>query len=583
MTLQKFKLDQVIANPYQPRLSEDEEHILSLAKNIAVNTMLQHPVGRMSPDPDKQGSAELAFGHNRLASHKRIFSATPEELAEWGKTFETPEQLNGFYEYFSTIEINILPLTDEEMFQYAVSENQDRKDLTPVEEAIAMHTYRDHFKKTSKEIGVLFHASDSAVRNKMRLLDLPENLRSKVGHGVSEGVARELLVAVDLPECVKEQKLFHPSGDWREQCSLLEYFEKKFAQDGALMLSDVQSKIEEATNRSSTDMAQKPWKNDELLTHRDNNPLPLCKGCSKMLTRDKKVLCLDKACYSKKLSAFQYAYLLKASLLIGVPVCEEDREDREHHTSFDYDETHVLDSLRKKGGCENLRLIYSPSYYGKEQAKITNLVEEGFPDARIVCMKRNGSCTCIKAAKARVDIASGEGEQVSEADRKEMRRQIAEQKKNNKELCEKMTLDGISSIVNGLKAGRISVIRWYCMVNDYQLTTFWRDIDPAKVITLEETYPGAVSIALRSKLYSEEPKDVLRIINQNLKEAGLDPLNIELGEKNLKTPKPVSEKRSEPLEAVASERNTGVEYPEDVVEPIVNIVNEPVYVDVDAD
>ena len=75
MALQKFKLEQVTSNPYQPRLSEDEEHILGLAKNIAVNSMLQNPIGRMSPDEGKQGFAELAFGHNRLAAHKRIISA----------------------------------------------------------------------------------------------------------------------------------------------------------------------------------------------------------------------------------------------------------------------------------------------------------------------------------------------------------------------------------------------------------------------------------------------------------------------------------------------------------------------------
>ena len=576
MALQKFELEQVTSNPYQPRLSEDEEHILGLAKNIAVNSMLQNPIGRMSPDEGKQGFAELAFGHNRLAAHKRIISAKPEELAEWGKVFETPDQLQAFYECFASIEIDIRSLTDEEMFQYAVSENQDRKELTPVEEANAMRTYRDHFGKTSKEIGVLFHASDSAVRNKIRLLDLPENLRSKVGHGISEGVARELLVAADLPECAKSQKLFRLSNEyWGEQFSLFDYFEKKYAQDDALMLLDVQSKIEEAIRRASTELAQKPWKNDEEICDRQNIALPLCKGCAQMLTRDKKAICLDRDCYAKKLKAYQYAYLLKASLLTGIPVCEEDHDTREDHSEFHYSETHVLASLRKKGGCENLRLIHNPSYYGEEQAKVTNLVEEGFPDAQIVCVKRNGFCTCIKAANAKVDTAGMDGEQVSEADLKEMRRQIAEQKKNNKELCEKMTLDGISCLVDGLKAGKISTVRWYCMVNDYSLSAFWRDIDPAKVNSLEETYPMAVSIALRSKVYSEDPEVVLQTINKNLIEAGLDPLDIQLGGKKYKAGK---EKVAEMSEDVQ-----GPDTQDEVVDASTEVASEPIYVDMDAD
>ncbi len=580
MALQKFKLEQVTSNPYQPRLSKDEEHILGLAKNIAVNSMLQNPIGRMSPDEGNQGFTELAFGHNRLAAHKRIISAKPEELAEWGKVFETPDQLQAFYERFSSIEIDIRSLTDEEMFQFAVSENQDRKELTPVEEANAMRTYRDHFSKTSKEIGVLFHASDSAVRNKIRLLDLPENLRSKVGHGISEGVARELLVAADLPESVKSQKMFRLSeGYWGEEITLFDYFEKKFAQDGALMLRDVQTKIETATNRAITDLASKPWKNDEVLTDRQNNPLPLCKGCSKMLTRDKKIACLDKDCYAKKLAAYQFAYLVKASLITGIPVCEEERSGYSEHTSFGYDETHVLSALRKKGGCENLRLIHNPSYYGEQQAKTTNLVEEGYPDAQIVCMKRNGFCTCIKAANAKVDTAGADGEQVSEEDLKEMRRQIAEQKRHNKELCEKMTLDGISRLVDGLKTGKVSTIRWYCMVNEYSLSAYWRDIDPAKVNSLEEVYPGAVSIALRSKVYSDQPESVLSIINKNLKEAGLDPLDIQLSRKKHKAGK---EEASETPEAVQAPPY-GSDTQDEVVDTSTEVACEPVYVDMDAD
>jgi hypothetical protein len=80
------------------------------------------------------------------------------------------------------------------MFELAVRENLDRKDLTPIEEARAMATYRDTFGKTSDEIGELFGLSGSAVRNKMRLLELPAVVQDRVQAGeIQEGAARRLL------------------------------------------------------------------------------------------------------------------------------------------------------------------------------------------------------------------------------------------------------------------------------------------------------------------------------------------------------------------------------------------------------
>lgn len=68
-----------------------------------------------------------------------------------------------------------------------------------------MRRYRDEFGKTSAEIGVLFGVAESTVRNKMRLLDLPEPVQARVAERtISEGVARGLLTAQRLvPERVE--------------------------------------------------------------------------------------------------------------------------------------------------------------------------------------------------------------------------------------------------------------------------------------------------------------------------------------------------------------------------------------------
>ena len=102
--------------------------------------------------------------------------------------------------------LNIVELDDQGMFEQAVAENRERKDLTAIEEAQAMAVYRDHFKKTSAQIGELFHLSDSAVRNKMRLLDLPDEVKAKISdRTITEGAGREVLTFMELPDEVQKK------------------------------------------------------------------------------------------------------------------------------------------------------------------------------------------------------------------------------------------------------------------------------------------------------------------------------------------------------------------------------------------
>ena len=189
-----------VANPYQPRENEDPEHIRQIALSIAAEGLMQAPVGRWifpTGEPvhgvgasDGTGSGlkvQLAFGHSRLAAY-RWLESQPDILGDWTK-----------------MPVVIRELSDEEMFRQGISENLARKDLSPIEEALAMSRYRDAFGKTSEEIGKLFNLSDSGVRNKMRLLKLPEDIKNLLRQGeMREGVARELIAISELPEDVRQ-------------------------------------------------------------------------------------------------------------------------------------------------------------------------------------------------------------------------------------------------------------------------------------------------------------------------------------------------------------------------------------------
>ncbi len=197
MTVERLTLDQIVANPYQTRLIEDPGQVARVAESIASVGLLQTPVGRW--DPGDHGIVELAFGHTRLAAFRQLAQEDPQAWAE--------------------MPIDVRELTNIEMFELAVRENLDRKDLTPIEEAKAMATYRNQFGKSSAEIGVLFGLSDSAVRNKMRLLELPAPVQEKVqSRELNEGTARRLMVLQKMaPEAIPNiAKAITGKGGWRE-------------------------------------------------------------------------------------------------------------------------------------------------------------------------------------------------------------------------------------------------------------------------------------------------------------------------------------------------------------------------------
>lgn len=176
-----FSLAAIEANPFQPRFSEDGEHVRRLADSILQNGLMQVPVGRVMDDD----TVQLAFGHSRLAAFRL--------LASEGRAG------------FEKMPVSIQALDDQQMFEYAVTENVARKNLSPIEEAQAMKRYRDEFGKTSAQIGELFGVSDSAVRNKLRLLNLPEEAQAGVQAGqLNESSARRLLTLQQvLPEAVE--------------------------------------------------------------------------------------------------------------------------------------------------------------------------------------------------------------------------------------------------------------------------------------------------------------------------------------------------------------------------------------------
>lgn len=151
-------------NPFQPRLTRKDPQLARLAESIRENGIIEP----LLVTKIKEGKFQLIAGERRLRAAK---------LAEK-----------------STVPVIVKEASPQQMLELAVIENIHRKDLNPLEEAMAFMQLRERFKMTDELIASKVGFSRSAVTNKMRLLSLPIELKEHLlNEEISEGHARALL------------------------------------------------------------------------------------------------------------------------------------------------------------------------------------------------------------------------------------------------------------------------------------------------------------------------------------------------------------------------------------------------------
>ncbi|MCS7316974.1 MAG: ParB/RepB/Spo0J family partition protein [Candidatus Dojkabacteria bacterium] len=93
-----------------------------------------------------------------------------------------------------TLPVIIKEVTEVEKLEIALIENIQRQDLNPLEEALAIEQLNSTFGLSHEEIATKLGISRPAVSNKLRLLNLPEEIKKGILDGkISEGHAKALL------------------------------------------------------------------------------------------------------------------------------------------------------------------------------------------------------------------------------------------------------------------------------------------------------------------------------------------------------------------------------------------------------
>lgn len=166
-------IDLIDPSPSQARLHFDRRSLEELAASIKRYGVLQPIVVR-----SKGERFELVAGERRLRASK---------LA---KLASIPALVRNF--------------TDDQQLEVGLIENVQRTDLNPIEEARGYLQMADTFNLSHEQIAERIGKSRPFVANKIRLLNLPEELQEMiVDTRLSEGHARALLSISDKTEMLK--------------------------------------------------------------------------------------------------------------------------------------------------------------------------------------------------------------------------------------------------------------------------------------------------------------------------------------------------------------------------------------------
>ena len=159
-------VEALVPGPFQPRQDMHPEALEELAQSIRERGILQPILVR--PDPDQPGQYQIIAGERRWRA------------AQLAQCHDVP--------------VHVRDLDEADAMAAALVENLQRADLNPVEEAEGLNRLQEDYNLTQEDLAKAIGKSRPHVANMLRLLRLPEAVRTELKTGnLSAGHARALL------------------------------------------------------------------------------------------------------------------------------------------------------------------------------------------------------------------------------------------------------------------------------------------------------------------------------------------------------------------------------------------------------
>lgn len=165
-----IKLNEIQANPFQPRTEFDQEALEELAESIKIHGVIQPITVR-----------KLGYDQYQIISGERRTRASI---------------LAGMSEIPAYVRI----ANDQGMLEMALIENIQREDLNAMEVAFSYQRLMEECKLKMEELGDRVGKKRSTVNNYLRLLKLPNDIQIAIRAGVLNMGQARALISIEDPE-----------------------------------------------------------------------------------------------------------------------------------------------------------------------------------------------------------------------------------------------------------------------------------------------------------------------------------------------------------------------------------------------
>ena len=181
--IQEIPVNQIDANPNQPRKAFNEETLKKLEQSIKKYGVVQPVIVRKKDN----GNYELIAGERRLRAAKNA--------------------------QLEKIPVVIKEYSNRESAEIALIENLQREDLNPIEEGKAYESIIKKYDLTQEEMSQIAGKSRSYITNTLRLLTFPDAIQKLLqSKKLTTGQARPLLALKTVAEQLKLAKKIVEEG-----------------------------------------------------------------------------------------------------------------------------------------------------------------------------------------------------------------------------------------------------------------------------------------------------------------------------------------------------------------------------------
>lgn len=297
MEVQNIRIDLISPSPLNPRKTFDEAALKELASNIEKQGLLQPITVRVSKSEDVTNletgevttipcTYEIVCGERRYRAVSLL--KAQEDEANVAKIKAHRKKT----EEFQTISCIVRNMTDDEAFEAMITENLQRKDVDPIEEAFAFAQLTEKG-RTMEDIALKFGKSTRFVYDRIKLNGLIPELKERVRNG--EIPLSGAMILSKLEE--KTQMEFHEENEGACNTDMI----RRYVGNSFMELSRAEWIKEDADY----------WENGEFKPCSQCESNTVNHGCLFYEMNNKDARCIKPECFNKKL----IAYMLRKIML----------------------------------------------------------------------------------------------------------------------------------------------------------------------------------------------------------------------------------------------------------------------------